>query len=97
MGFLDYISQFFTNLNGIGLAIYYGILIIVGIVFVLNVAKNFVPAILNPRLREGTNFQARCVEVGVAFVILVFFLTLPLWINPALEYFGASGSTVTLS
>lgn len=89
-GLLGQIAGFFSSLQGIGLAIYYGMLLIAGALCFCVIGKELIPAFMRSNQQDRPQFKQHVTAAVVAAAVLVALGLAPILVPAAYSYFGAA-------
>lgn len=83
------ISNQFNNVNSVILALWYGIIGIVGGFTLVSIGKELIPGIANAKKRQSPEFKDHMQNAIIAAVILIVLAILPVIIPLAVQFFSS--------
>lgn len=87
---LGQVGTFFTNSNSLIVAVYEGLVLIVGAVVLLSVGKDLVPAAIDSNKRQSPEFKQHVQDAVIAVVVVLAFALAPIFIPAIVDFFAPS-------
>ena len=89
------ITTFFNNIQKSGYAIWAGVCVVVGLIVLIAVSKDLVPALLNKRKMESPEFKDAAKSALVVVIATLMLALAPTWVPSLIEFFGGANSIVS--
>lgn len=88
------ITNFFNNIQKSGYAIWAGVCVVIGLIVLIAVSKDLVPALLNKRKMESPEFKDAAKSALVVVIATLMLALAPTWVPSLIDFFGGAGSVV---
>ena len=92
------LKGFFQNTDDLLVICYEGLIAIVGVIWLISMLREIIPAMLDARKKESPEFKEKVSSLIRGFAIYIVAALAPVWLPLAVEFFkglGQFGSSIT--
>lgn len=92
---LSQLGTLFTNFNALGSAIWGGLVLIIGFLFLLGTSRDLIPVLFNKDLKESPQYRASLESLYRKIIVIVVIALLPVFIPLLITFLGGLASIAT--
>ena len=95
---VETLNNFFKNTDSLLLACYEGLILIIGVIWLISMLKEVIPAMLDSRKKESPEFKEKVSSLIRGLAIYIVAALAPMWLPMAVTFFSglaSFGSSIT--
>ena len=81
------LKNFFTNADNLLIIIYEGLIALVGVIWLISMLREVIPAMLDARKKESPEFKEKVSSLIRGFAIYIVAALAPVWLPLAVSFF----------